>query len=158
MIPTIKVAKDVAVKARTSAMISLKQVLVNAPTELREEPQPLTKMVLMRRCATLVVGPMDCVHAAAVHTLRSSARRWLDLDEEITEQFALAAGNCSVVDPSRDPAAATLTANGNALGKYGLGSADLTLSARGTLARGDNSTQRTDARFVRVDDLHETVE
>ncbi len=36
MIRTIKVAKDVAVKARTSAMITLKQVLVNAPTELRE--------------------------------------------------------------------------------------------------------------------------
>jgi transposase len=43
MIRTIKVAKDVAVKARTSAMITLKQVLVNAPPELREELQPLTR-------------------------------------------------------------------------------------------------------------------
>ncbi len=85
MIRTIKVAKDVAVKARTSAMISLKQVLVNAPTELREELQPLTKMALLRRCAALIPGTMDCVHAAAVHALRSIARRWLDLDEEITE-------------------------------------------------------------------------
>jgi transposase len=35
MIRLVKVAKDVAVKARTSAMISLKAVLVNAPAELR---------------------------------------------------------------------------------------------------------------------------
>lgn len=47
MIRQIKVAKDVAVKARTSAMISLKQVLVNAPDELRQELQPLTKMALI---------------------------------------------------------------------------------------------------------------
>lgn len=85
MIRTIKVAKDVAVKARTSAMISLKQVLVNAPPELREELQPLTKMALLRRCAALIPGPMDSIHAATVHTLRSIARRWLDLDEEISE-------------------------------------------------------------------------
>lgn len=85
MIRTIKVAKDVAVKARTSAMISLKQVLVNAPPELREELQPLTKMALLRRCAALIPGPMDGVRAAATHALRSIARRWLDLDEEIAE-------------------------------------------------------------------------
>lgn len=40
MIRQIKVAKDVAVKARTSAMISLKQVIVNAPDDLRQELQP----------------------------------------------------------------------------------------------------------------------
>lgn len=39
MIRQVKVAKDVAVQARTSAMISLKQVIVNAPPELREELQ-----------------------------------------------------------------------------------------------------------------------
>ena len=33
MIRLVKVAKDVAVKGRTSAMISLKAVLVNAPVE-----------------------------------------------------------------------------------------------------------------------------
>ena len=44
MIRTIKVAKDVAVKARTSAMISLKAVLVNAPPQLREQLQPLPSL------------------------------------------------------------------------------------------------------------------
>lgn len=35
MIRQIKVAKDVAVKARTGTNISLKQVIVNAPPDLR---------------------------------------------------------------------------------------------------------------------------
>ncbi len=83
MIRLVKVAKDVAVKARTSAMISLKQVLVNAPGELREQLQPLTKMVLIRRCAALRPGPVDDVAAAVKHTLRAIARRWLALDTEI---------------------------------------------------------------------------
>lgn len=84
MIRTVKVAKDVAVKARTSAMITLKQVLVNAPAELREELQPLTKMALIRRCAALRPGPVTTVTAAAKHALRAIARRWLDLDTEIS--------------------------------------------------------------------------
>ena len=58
-------------------MITLKQVLVNAPPELREELQPLTKMALIRRCASLRPGAVDTITAAVKHTLRSIARRWL---------------------------------------------------------------------------------
>ena len=83
MIRLVKVAKDVAVKARTSAMISLKAVLVNAPAELREQLQPLTKMVLIRRCAALRPGAVVDPTTAAKHTLRAIARRWLALDAEI---------------------------------------------------------------------------
>lgn len=83
MIRLIKVAKDVAVKARTSAMISLKAVLVNAPAELREQLQPLTKMVLIRRCGSLRPGPVTDTTTAAKHTLRAIAKRWLVLDAEI---------------------------------------------------------------------------
>lgn len=89
MIRLIKVAKDNAVKSRTMAMVSLKTVLVNAPTALREELQPLTKMALIRRCAALRPGPVGDVTAAAKHTLRSIARRWLALSEEIAEHEAL---------------------------------------------------------------------
>ena len=83
MMRLVKVAKDVAVKARTSAMISLKAVLVNAPGELREQLQPLTKMALIRRCAALRPGPITDTSAAAKHTLRAIAKRWLALDVEI---------------------------------------------------------------------------
>jgi hypothetical protein len=83
MIRLVKVAKDVAVKARTSAMISLKAVLVNAPAELREQLEPLTKMALIRRCAALRPGQLVDPTSAAKHTLRAIARRWLALDAEI---------------------------------------------------------------------------
>jgi transposase len=83
MLRTIKVAKDVAVKARSSALISLKQVLVNAPPELREQLQRLSKMVLIRRCAALRPGSVEDIAAATKHTLRAIARRWLALEAEI---------------------------------------------------------------------------
>jgi transposase len=84
MIRTIKVAKDVAVKARTSAMLALKSILVNAPTALREQLQPLSKMALIHRCAGLRPGTISTVEAATKHTLRSIARRWEQLNDEIT--------------------------------------------------------------------------
>ncbi len=83
MLRQIKVAKDVAVKARTAAMISLKAVIVNALPELRETLQPLSKMALIDRCAGLRPGPVTTVAAATKHTLRSIARRWQQLNAEI---------------------------------------------------------------------------
>lgn len=83
MIRQVKVAKDIAVKARTSAMISLKQVIVNAPDELRQELQPMSKMALINRCAGLRPGRVTTVEAATKHTLRSIARRWQQLNAEI---------------------------------------------------------------------------
>jgi Transposase len=65
MIRQIKVAKDVALKARTAAMISLKTVIVNAPDELREQLQPLSKMALIRRCARLRPTDIATVAPAA---------------------------------------------------------------------------------------------
>jgi transposase len=83
MIRQVKVAKDVAVKARTAAMISLKQVLVNAQPELREELQPLTKMALINRCAALRPGAVTTILASTKYTLRAIARRWQQLNLEI---------------------------------------------------------------------------
>ena len=85
MVRTVKAAKDGAVKARTAAMVGLKQVLVNAPAELREQLQPLTKMALMRRCAALRPGPLSDPASAVKHSLKAIARRWLVLDEEAKE-------------------------------------------------------------------------
>ncbi|MEV4418307.1 transposase, partial [Catellatospora sp. NPDC049609] len=83
MIRQIKVAKDVAVKARTSAMITLKAVIVTAVPELREQLQPLSKMALIDRCASLRPGSVTTVAAATKHTLRAIARRWQQLNDEI---------------------------------------------------------------------------
>lgn len=76
----VKVAKDVAVKARTSAVISLKSVLINAVPELREQLQPLSRTALINRCAGLEPGLVTTVDAATKHTLRAIARSWQQLE------------------------------------------------------------------------------
>ena len=89
MIREIKIAKDGASKARRTAMVSLKTVLVNAPAALREVLQPLPNMALIRRCAALRAGSITTVTAATKHTLRALARRWLDLNSEVTSHQRL---------------------------------------------------------------------
>jgi transposase len=80
----IKVARDTAVKARTSAIITLKATLVTAVDELRAELEPLTDHKLITACAALEPGgELDDPEAAMRHVLRSLARRWLELHEEI---------------------------------------------------------------------------
>ena len=84
MMRQLKVARDSAVKARTTAMSTLTQILVNAPPVLREPLQALTDRALVTRCAGLRPGPLDTPVASGTHTLRSLARRWLTLADEIT--------------------------------------------------------------------------
>ncbi|MEX2372680.1 MAG: IS110 family transposase [Dehalococcoidia bacterium] len=83
MLRQVKVAKDTAVKARPSAMITLKAMIVNVEPELREQLQPLPKMALIDRCAGLRPGEVNTPLAASKHALRSLARRWRDLHAEI---------------------------------------------------------------------------
>ena len=70
-------------KARTTAMNTLKQIVVHAPPVLREAQHALTDHGLLTRCAGLRPGPIDTPTASAKHTLRALARRWMALAEEI---------------------------------------------------------------------------
>jgi hypothetical protein len=99
MIRQVKVAKDVAVKARTSAMITLKSVLVTAPPELREQLEPLSKMALIHRCAGLRPSRVTTVAAATKHALRAIARRWQHLDAEIRAHESLLADLTTALVP-----------------------------------------------------------
>jgi hypothetical protein len=85
MIRQVKVARDTAVKARTSAMISLKQIIVNAPAELREQIEPLADKALIDRCAALRPGAITDTTSSVKHTARALARRWLALDTEVSD-------------------------------------------------------------------------
>ena len=79
-------ARDTAVKAKNSAIITLKQIVVNATPELREQLEPLGDKALINRCAGFRRnGAMDSTTASAKHTLRSIARRWLALRDEIAD-------------------------------------------------------------------------
>ena len=83
MIRPLKIARETAGTARTAAMVTLKQIVVNAPPHLREALHALTDHRLLTRCAALRPGPLDTPTAAAKHTLQALARRWLALAEEI---------------------------------------------------------------------------
>ncbi|MEV0186130.1 IS110 family transposase [Streptomyces sp. NPDC050625] len=89
MIRHTKIARDTAVKARTQAMVTLKALIVTVPDELREQLQGLPKMTLIDRCAGLRPGTVTSVLASAKRSLRSPARRWLALDEEIKDHDRL---------------------------------------------------------------------
>lgn len=51
MMRQLKIARDTAVKARTTAMITLKQIVVTASPALRETLQDLPDHALLTRCA-----------------------------------------------------------------------------------------------------------
>jgi transposase len=80
----IKIARDTAVKARTTAMITLKAALVTASADLRADLEPLTDFQLITACAELdTAGPVGDPEVAMRQVLRTLARRWLDLHAEI---------------------------------------------------------------------------
>ena len=83
MLRHVKRARDTAVKARTQAMITLKALLVTAPTEVRERLEGLPNKTLIGRCAALRPGPLSTPTASTKQALRALARRWLALSEEI---------------------------------------------------------------------------
>jgi transposase len=80
----IKIARDTAVKAQSTTMITLKAVLVTAPSDLRERIEPLSNHKLVVACSVLdSSGPIDDPEVAIRHALRSLSCRWLQLHEEI---------------------------------------------------------------------------
>ena len=79
----LKITRDTAVKARTTAMHTLKQIVVHAPPALREALHDLTDHGLLTRGAGLRPGPIDTPTASAKYTLRALARRWMALTEEM---------------------------------------------------------------------------
>ena len=80
----VKIARDTAVKAHTTAIITLKAVLVTAVHELRDELEPLSDFKLITACAALdSAGDLTDPDIAMRHTLAALAHRWLDLHDEI---------------------------------------------------------------------------
>jgi transposase len=80
----LKIARDTAVKARSTAMITLKATLVTAAEEMREALEPLTDYKLIEACAGLESSTsLAAPDAAMRHVLGSLARRWLLLHDEV---------------------------------------------------------------------------
>lgn len=84
MIRHIKIVRDSAVKVRSQAMITLKTMIINAPTELRDTLDQIKGPIsLIRHIAALRPGDIASPTASAKWAMRALARRWLALHEEI---------------------------------------------------------------------------
>lgn len=80
----VKIARDTAVKAHTTAMITLKAVLVTASQDLRDKLEPLSDFKLVTACSELdTSGDFADPAVAMRHILASLAGRWFDLHAEI---------------------------------------------------------------------------
>lgn len=74
-----------AIKARTATLNELRALLVTAPSGLREQLRPLATAALIQACARLRPTPnLADPEQATKHALRSLARRYRALTEEIT--------------------------------------------------------------------------
>ncbi len=76
MLREVKVAKDAAVKARTTAIVALRPLIVTAQDEVREQLEGLPKMSLITRCLALRPGKLDTTLASSEHVPRAITRRW----------------------------------------------------------------------------------
>jgi transposase len=135
MVRQIKVARDTAVKAKSAAIITLKTLLVNAPSELREVLQPLTDRKLIDRCARLLPGTIDGTTASTKHAVRALATRWLALAAEIeAHDDALDAITAAAAPTLRDA--------------FGIGADS---AAEMMIVAGDNPTRvRSEAAFAKL--------
>ena len=97
----LRLTRTSAVKARTKAFQQLDQLLVTAPAQLRDQLRELSKMALIRSCA----GWRPDSHNAADPTtatriaLKKLARRYLQLDAEISDSDALLDGLVAELAP-----------------------------------------------------------
>lgn len=122
-----------AVKARTQAILHLRNLIVTAPDELREALGELTNRQLVARCARMHRSPRRDSLAVTRYALRSLARRHQALDEEIAELE-------SRLDELTAQAAPRL------LNEHGIGRE---IAARLLLVAGDNPTRlRNDAALA----------
>jgi len=80
----VKIARDTAVKAHSTAIVTLKAVLITASDELRAQLEPLTSHKLVLACAGFdTSGDIADPDVAMRTTLACLAQRWLTLHEEI---------------------------------------------------------------------------
>ena len=83
MIRQLKITRDTAMKARTTADEHAEADHRAGPARPARSPPRSHRSRPAHACAGLRPGPIDTPIASAKHTLRSLARRWMALAEEI---------------------------------------------------------------------------
>jgi transposase len=81
----LKIARDTTIKSLSVAMVALKKLIINAPTELRDGIDQIKgKVALIRHIASLRPRPIISTTASVKAAMRSLADRWLMLNDEVT--------------------------------------------------------------------------
>ena len=132
----VKIARDTAVKAHTTAIITLKAVLVTANQDLRDQLEPLSDFKLLTACSDLdTSGDLADPAVAMRHTLVSLAQRWFDLHAEIKTH-------------SKHLKALTRSAAPDLVDAFGVG---LDIAAQMLITAGDNADRvRNEAAFAKM--------
>jgi transposase len=81
----LRTTRRSALKARTQAANLLHALLLTAPADLRAELDQGSLKDIVQRCSRLRPGPVTQERDACKFALRSAARRWRHLAEEIAE-------------------------------------------------------------------------
>lgn len=85
-IRVLRVERRSAIKAKTQAINQIRGLLVGGPAALREQARGLNRAQLIGLCARLRPGSdLTDPAAAAKQSLRRLARRWIVLDEELSQ-------------------------------------------------------------------------
>lgn len=132
----VKIARDTAVKAHTTAIITLKAVLVTANQDLRDELKPLSDFKLLTACSELdTSGDLADPAVAMRHTLAALAHCWLVLHTEIKTHSA-------------HLKALTRAAAPGLVDAFGVG---LDIAAQMLITAGDNANRvRNEAAFAKM--------
>ncbi len=86
MIRQIKLTRDTAVKSRSLAMITLKTLIINAPSALREQLDQIRgSITLVKHIAQFHIKELVSTTDSAKTSMRTLARRWLMLNEEVCD-------------------------------------------------------------------------
>jgi len=135
-IRVIKIARNTAVKAHSTTIITLKTLVVTAPDDLRGTLESLTDHQLILACAALdASGDIGNPEVAIRHTLASLARRYLGLHEEIKTL-------------SRHLKALTKAAAPQMLERFGVG---FDTAAEMLITAGDNTDRvKSEAAFAKL--------
>jgi len=103
MIRVLRVARRGALKARVAAAEQLYGVLYSAPEELRQPLLGLKTKTLVRMCAAMRPGSLTNPTAATKASLRTLARRWQQLQAELTQLDRQLQELVSAVAPTWSP-------------------------------------------------------
>jgi transposase len=131
----LRVTRHTAVRARRTALQLLRMSIVSAPEELRDQVRNLTRMQLIRTCASWRPDPTDAADptSATRIALKSLARRILELGDEI-----------AMLDELIEPIVTELAPQ--LLDRVGIG---VEIAAQLLVTAGDNTDRmRTEASFA----------